>query len=408
MMLLGAPACRKSPEKPLPLPPPPETPNATTLDLGTIQSISVDFASDAISRAPYGPGIQHTERKFTMESKGDRWEAFGAPIDSAVVKALAGAFDQLVPSDGLKNCDSRSDDYPDFTIHVTGSRGAVDLLSTSNCRDCAPWNVVHNGKLYVQSSGKLGKALDPLLRAGKVPAATWFGKEGGLMFDYLSRRDPPKGVTTVAEPFQALLLRRASASPVVADAFPGRRVLGVSALCHREPPETDNPACARLDALLTVALDDPFAVDVGATVDNFEVQRFAPVPTDMAAKLASSKLYRALAASSTTRPLVLSFTEEKDCNQARHAAEDLGWRTPPDCSFWYTAGAAEEGAPPSLFYIPTLQVAWILHGGGAAERAFYEALGASERFAGDSKPHGRTYARTYVRLDGTFVEPKGP
>jgi hypothetical protein len=393
MMLLAIPACRKSSEKPLPLPPPPEAPSATTLDLGTIQSISIDYRHS---------GWGQTERKLTIESKGDRWEAFGAPIDSAVVRAFAAAFDQLVPSDGLKDCNSHTDDYPHFTIHVTGSRGAADLLSASNCRDYAPWNVVHDGRLYVQASGKLGKALDPLLRAGKIPSPTTFGNDGTLMFDYLTRRDPPKGVT-VAESFAAQLLRRASASPVVADAFPGRRVLDVSAWCKREPPVTDNPACARLEAHVTIAQDDPFALEVEATVDNLEVVRFAPVPKDLAAKLASSKLYRALAASSTTRPLVLHWNEEKDCRQARRAAEDLGWRTPPDCSYWYTAGAAKEGAPPRLFYISALQVAWIWHGEGAAERAFYDALGASERFPGDSKAQ-----RTYVRLDGTFVEPKGP
>jgi hypothetical protein len=390
MMLLSAPACRKSSEKPLPLPPPPEAPNATKLDLGTLQSITVDYQHS---------GWGHTAHKFTIESKGDHWEAFGSPIDSSVVRALEGAFDQLVPSDGVKDCNSHTDDYPHFAIHVAGSRGAADLLSDSNCRDYAPWNVVQNGKLYVQASGKLGKALAPLLRAGKIPTATTFGNEAGLMFDYLRRRDTPKGVT-VAEPFQAVLLRRASASPVVADTFPGQRVLDVSAWCHTD----DNPECARLDAHVTVSQDGPFALEVEATVDNFEVQRFAPVPKDLAAKLASSKLYRALAASSTTRPLVLRWTEEKDCRQARRAAEDLGWRTPPDCNYWYTAGAAKEGAPPRLFYISALQVAWIWHGEGAAERAFYEALGASERFPSDSKAQ----ARTYVRLDGTFVEPKAP
>jgi hypothetical protein len=384
-LVAAAPGCRKSER---PLGPPPAAPNTVTLDLGDIQSVTIDYRHS---------GWGSRQRNFPIERKGDRWEADGTPVDAAAVQALAGAFDLLVPSDGLKSCNSHTDDYPHFAIQVRGAHGTAEVSSDSNCAELAPWNVVSGGRLFVQASGKIGRALDPLLRATKIPSAIQFGNEGALSFDYLSRRDAPKGVT-LAEPFAAALVRRASASQVVLDAFPGRRVLDVSAWCTTE----DNPACSRLEAHVTVALEDPFAIEVEATIDNFEVQRFAPAPKEMAATLASSKLYRALVASSSTRPLVLRWSEEKNCGQARRSAEDLGWRTPSKCGYWFTSAAAKEGAPPSLFYIPALQVAWVRHGEGAAERAFYQALGASERFPEDA----RTRGRTYVRLDGTFLDPK--
>jgi hypothetical protein len=366
---------------------PPPAP-AVRIDLGAIESVEVTY---------HHSGWAVVDRRIRIDRGGEGWEAGGATVDPRAMRALAEAFDDLVPSDARKSCWDHTDDYPRIDVTIRGSAASVEASTRSNCSDFAPWNVVANGRLLVQASGRIGAALWPLLHALRDDIRGT-AHERSPEFDWFDRRDLPDG-GSLAPSFAEEGLRRARASALVADALGGAPVLGVTAYCNTE----GNPTCRRLSGRIRVALADPFALEVDAELEDLEVTHVGSFPARDPRRLASSKLYAALVASSTTRPLALRWSDEKDCSQVARSAKDLGLEKPRDCGYWFTGAAASDGAPPAISFMSSLDLAWVRSGlGGEAERRFWRALGVADAAAIEHEGP----RRRYVKLDGTMIAPK--
>jgi hypothetical protein len=363
-------------------------PSAVTLDVGDIESLSIDYEH---------AGWDSVKRSVTIERRGGSYQAGGAAVDAAAMQALAGSLVALVPVDGPKHCNNHTDDYPHYLIRMRGTKGRVELQSSSNCRDAAPWNVVSGGRLYAQPSGQIGAALGPVIQAADKEMALRVRVERWPVFDWLAHGKPPPGVQ-VAEPFAEVLKRHAAASPVLKSAFPGMPLIAAGGWCYAE----GNPTCRKLKGDVTVGLDDRFAVKTEAEIVDLDVKSLAPVPPGAAQKLAASKVWQAMLAITSKRPLVLYFYREDDCAQNKRSAEDLGLPRPTECRAWLTASNTTDGAWMRLSYLPALDVVWLGATGADLERRFLQAVGAGPDAIAKAGGPGRRYAR----LDGTLVEPK--
>jgi hypothetical protein len=126
-------------------------------------------------------------KSYTIAWTNGAYRAGSRVIDTALVEGLYASLSDLRPSDRDLSCTSHFDDYPKYRVMLAGDdawNASIELASTSNCHDNAPWNVTRDGKRYAQFTGTAGRALRKLLagvdpdswRAGPdVPDATCCG-----------------------------------------------------------------------------------------------------------------------------------------------------------------------------------------------------------------------------------------
>ena len=106
----------------------------------------------------------HKRVSYELAFVDGEYEFDGYPLDRAeAVSALQKSVENLTPSDSLKTC-RFAPTKPTFRITLPMGDERVELISTSQCKDWAPWNVIKGGKLYVQLDGSVGKALLPILQ----------------------------------------------------------------------------------------------------------------------------------------------------------------------------------------------------------------------------------------------------
>jgi hypothetical protein len=98
------------------------------------------------------------------------------PIALARVAALVNALDHLRPAQTLMEGKSHYDDYPSWVVEVTGKDGRTLLLSSSSTGNphSGPWNVLVNGRLFVQYEGQMAVPLEGLFTTVRgQPAAAY-------------------------------------------------------------------------------------------------------------------------------------------------------------------------------------------------------------------------------------------
>ena len=61
-----------------------------------------------------------------------------------------------------------TDFYPDFYFKITG-KDTIEIISKSNCRNFAPWNIIYKQKIYVDEKGKVYDFVKKILEKGEIP-----------------------------------------------------------------------------------------------------------------------------------------------------------------------------------------------------------------------------------------------
>jgi hypothetical protein len=98
-------------------------------------------------------------------------------VNKALVDAFLASIDHLYPSQFLLSGYAGTDDYPSWSVQLTGEDGQtinVESSSTGN-PGSGPWNVIHNSRAYAQYDGSIGDTLASLFvsPAGK-PSASFY------------------------------------------------------------------------------------------------------------------------------------------------------------------------------------------------------------------------------------------
>jgi hypothetical protein len=96
---------------------------------------------------------------LTRENNG--YKLGGKDVSADLVKRLVLTLSHLYPSQMLMSYHSHTDDYPSWTIELTGTDGQQILLfaqSTGN-PGYGPWTVLYDGRLYAQYDGRIASAV---------------------------------------------------------------------------------------------------------------------------------------------------------------------------------------------------------------------------------------------------------
>lgn len=124
----------------------------------------------------------------TIERDGDTFHKGEEVVAAGEIDALLAALVHFYPTQFLLAGVDHTDDYPSWTVELTGTDGQVVLLnsSSSNAHGSVPWNLLVNGRGYAQYDGSLVETLFSLfLDKQGSPAAAFFpggGSEGTLSF----------------------------------------------------------------------------------------------------------------------------------------------------------------------------------------------------------------------------------
>lgn len=120
---------------------------------------------------------------FDMQSitrQGDGYVRGEAAVDAAHMASFLMTLRELYPTQQALSAINHTDDYPSWQVELLGTDGRRILLtSQSNAYPYgAPWNVMHNGRLYAQYSGSIGAALATLFPSNQGVPAGNFWPEG--------------------------------------------------------------------------------------------------------------------------------------------------------------------------------------------------------------------------------------
>ncbi|MEO8286558.1 MAG: SBBP repeat-containing protein [Chloroflexota bacterium] len=114
------------------------------------------------------PGLNNN----TIQLDGSTYKKGGSStVSEGDVQALVQSLDDLYPAQQLMQGHAWTDDYPSWTVELTGTDGQHVMLFASSTGNPGngPWTVLYNGRLYAQYSGAVAKPLGALFggRLGK-------------------------------------------------------------------------------------------------------------------------------------------------------------------------------------------------------------------------------------------------
>lgn len=121
-----------------------------------------------------------------IQKSGNVYKLAGFVVPDEKINSLIESMKSLHSVPLALSSTTHTDDYPIWSIEITGEDGSRILLdSTSNAPLYAPWNIIYNGNIYAQYDGAIATALAELFTVEEgQPMAAFFpgGSEEGKMF----------------------------------------------------------------------------------------------------------------------------------------------------------------------------------------------------------------------------------
>lgn len=136
-----------------------------------------EIKSDTVSFVRMHPGaaqknVYASWKHFSKDGSDEKeWRSGKELMSDAGLSALdalyAAVGRDLIPSDRFYGCRYRVN-IPEYRLNFEHAGHVYSAVSASNCQNGSPWNVIVDGKSYVQLSGAIGVSLEALLQTSGV------------------------------------------------------------------------------------------------------------------------------------------------------------------------------------------------------------------------------------------------
>ncbi len=272
-------------------------------------------------------------RVYRVQGKAISAEASGA-LD-ALRKA---AQEDLIPSDGLYACRFR-ENMPQFRIEFVQDAKKVQVLSSSDCKHAAPFNVIKDGRHYIQVTGAFGEALEKALALSGNPLHVG-ETEGLFMFSEKVQIDWASGESQDSPAkWYDTLFRKDEAFGAMLGAV--ERNFGALQLPEVACNQSKSPRCDAVSARYQVRIGERFFYTIPIKYDGKSVsaQMVPEAEWDALAKAAKSNVFQAVAHSVTPEQdiqLIWSDAgaEADSCKMVRGLAKHFDLPDSVSCSTW--------------------------------------------------------------------------
>jgi hypothetical protein len=158
--------------------------------------LTPDFEVATIELLYRWVGIGDTVREYQrIEKVGETFWRDSTEIPSVAVESLVLSINHLKIEPQTLSVTTHADDYPSWTVELTGISGEKVLLySNSNSDNFIPWNVIYNGSIYAQFDGAIPIALAGLFEVleGQTIASVYGPQEKGYLAATTMEGPPPQ------------------------------------------------------------------------------------------------------------------------------------------------------------------------------------------------------------------------
>ena len=134
-----------------------------------------------------------TWKHYRSDDGKTAWRLKNQDISTNAVQALdalvdaIGTENDLIPADGFYAC-RYQENMPEYRVEFQRNQKKYQIVSMSNCLNAAPFNVIIDGKPFIQISGAFGSALQKVLtesgvqlKVGETAAMIMFDKNSGVI-----------------------------------------------------------------------------------------------------------------------------------------------------------------------------------------------------------------------------------
>ena len=339
------------------------------------------------------------------------YRVLGRDISEEAVAALddlrKAAAQDLIPSDGLYACRLR-ENMPQFRLEFTQDSKKVQILSSSDCLHAAPFNLIVDGKHYIQVTGALGVSLEKALSLSGN--ALHVGETEGLFM--FSEKIDVEGYVGAPQESPAkwydTAFRKDEAFGAMLAAIESR--FGASTLPEVACNQSKSPRCDEVSARYQIKCADGFVYTIPLKFDGKSVaaQLVPEAEWEALAKAVKSPVFRAAAqAISPAQTLQLTWSDGADCKMVKGLAKHFELPDTISCSTWTLHGKDY----PAMIYYVGLDAMW--YAPGSDLKSYFTALNqlqGKKRLSYSKYVSPGKSTNLFVRLNGrpiAFVTKNG-
>ncbi|MBO4350723.1 MAG: hypothetical protein J6A01_07255 [Proteobacteria bacterium] len=394
-------SCQKADNAPAPEPAAPEV-------------VWKEIPEDAIAFVRMHPGAAQKNtyanwKHYQSDDGKSTWRLQNRDISDEAVQSLealiTSADNNLIPADGYYTCRHQAN-MPEYRIEFTKNQKKYQIISISNCLNAAPFNIIVDGKSFIQSTGELGQALQKALNDSGI--ALKVGETAGMIMFDKPLETPPEGFSAATGESPSLWF---DAKFRTDEAFAQAIAPIESAIAKLSPPEiacnqAKSPDCSTLMARYTLKIADAMEFQFSATSSADKVT--APLPPANAfeslAKAIQSPIVTAWQdAAERTEPIHLKWADAAECNMLKGIAKYLEAPENPSCASWTLTSKDF----PTAIYYPGIDALWVEPGKDL--KTYFDSVNSKRKelkqskisFSKFSKPSEKR--NLFIRLDGKTV-----
>ena len=394
-------SCQKADNAPAPEPTAPEV-------------VWNEIPGDAISFVRMHPGAaqKNTYANWKHYQSNDgktAWRLQNRDISEEAIQTLdmliAAADVNLIPADGFYTCRHQAN-MPEYRIEFTRNQKKYQIISISNCLNAAPFNIIIDGKAFIQTTGELGQALQNALTASGITLKV--GETAGMIMFDKPLETPPEGFSALSgqspsQWFDAKFRMDETFAQAIAPIE--------TSIAKLPPPEVacnqaKSQDCSSLMARYTLSIADAMEFQFSTTSASDKVTATLPPANafESLAKAIQSPIVTAWQdAAPRTEPIHLKWADAAECNMLKGIAKYLEAPENPSCASWTLTSKDF----PTAIYYPGIDALWVEPGKDL--KPYFDSVNAKRKELKQSKINFSKFNKPsehrnlFIRLDGKTV-----
>lgn len=369
-----------------------------------------EITSDTVSFVRMHPGAPQKNAYATwkhyqnQEDNSLVWRIQKEDISEQALASLEGLFaaaeKDLIPSDKLYACRYR-ENMPQYRLNFHHNDKNFAIVSSSGCQAGVPWNVIIDGKSYVQISGEIGKALEELLSNSGQPIA--IGDTAGMfMFTEPVEIEEYKasGDKTPAAWFDGEFRK----DPAFGDTLQNiEKLFGPLELPEIACNQSKSSNCQNISAKYTLKFGLDYEYNIPIKFEAGTVTAIIPPKTafENLANAAKTSVFKAWSKSAPREePVKLAYDNPEECKMVHGLAKHFELPEDISCESWKLTS---KDFPSAILY-SGLQAIWI-----EPDKNYKTYFDAVRQLQTDNKEKKVNYGQfaapdkstnLFVRLDG--------